>query len=72
MISSLAIKQFIEIYEKEFGTVLTPEEAKIKATNTLSFFRTIISEISKDRKVKNCKLGGGVLTNGHKNKSNTV
>lgn len=71
MLCDLAVKQFVEIYKDEFGVTLTEDEARIKAQRTISFFKTIITEISKDKRVVNLIQRGGVL-NDNKNQSNRV
>lgn len=59
MLPELAIKEFIEVYRKHYGVILTTEEAKIKAQNFLLFFKSISSEISKPNKNINLIKKGG-------------
>ena len=59
MLPESAIKEFIEIYRKHYGVILTTEEAKIKAQNFLLFFKSISHEISKPNKNTNLILKGG-------------
>ena len=59
MLPELAIKEFIEVYRKHCGVILTTEEAKIKAQNFLLFFKSISNEISKQDKNINLILKGG-------------
>jgi len=59
MLPESAIKEFIEIYRKHYGVILTPEEAKIKAQNFILFFKSISNEISKQNKNTNLILKGG-------------
>ena len=59
MLPDLAIKEFIEIYRKHYGVILTLEEAKIKAQNFILFFKSISNEISKPNKNTNLILKGG-------------
>lgn len=59
MLKDLAIKQFSEIYKAEFGITLTKDEAQQKALRVFTFYKTIINEISKDKKVSNFNKKGG-------------
>ena len=59
MLPESAIKEFIEIYRKHYGVILTTEEAKIKAQNFLLFFKSISSELSKPNKHINLIFKGG-------------
>ena len=59
MLPESAIKEFIEIYSKHYGVILTTEEARIKAQNFLLFFKSISKELSKPNKNTNFILKGG-------------
>ena len=65
MLPEKAILEFIELYKKEYGVILNPNEARILSLNLLQFFKTISSEISKPTN-KNINLnreGGGKYGN---------
>jgi len=59
MLPESAIKEFIEIYRKHYGVILTLEEAKIKAQNFILFFKSISNEISNSNMNTNLILKGG-------------
>ena len=60
MLPESAIKEFIEIYRKHYGVILTIEEAKIKAQNFLLFFKSISNEIANSNmNIKLIQEGGG-------------
>lgn len=69
MLPESAIKEFIEVYRKHYGVILTTEDAKIKAQNFLSFFKSISNEITKPNKIINLNQKGGkkyvASSNGH-------
>lgn len=65
MLPEKAVLEFIELYKKEYGVILSPNEARILSLNFLQFFKTISSEISKPNN-KNINLnreGGGKYGN---------
>jgi len=47
MLPEKAVLEFIELYKKEYGVILSPNEARILSLNFLQFFKTISNEISK-------------------------
>ena len=47
MLSQVAIKEFQEIYFKEYGEVLANEEAAAIAENFLRFFKAIVKPSTK-------------------------
>lgn len=59
MLPESAIKEFIEIYRKHYGVILTTDEARIKAQNFILFFKSISNDISKPSKNTNLILKGG-------------
>ena len=69
MLPEKAILEFIELYKKEYGVILNPNEARILSLNLLLFFKTISSEISKPTKNINLNQKGGkkyvTSSNGH-------
>lgn len=71
MLCDKAIQEFSKIYQQEFGTTLSEDHARLKANKVFSFFKTIVNEISKDKKVSNFPKEGGAL-HGNKNKSKSV
>jgi len=54
-----AVYEFIELYKKEFGIVLTLEEAKNPSSKFYLFIKTILEEISNQDKKINFNLKGG-------------
>lgn len=71
ILSNSAVKEFRDIYKKEYGIELSDTEARDKANKTLSFFKIIINEISKYEKVSSSSTKGGVL-NDHENKGDRI
>ena len=71
MLCDSAVKQFASIYRSEFGVVLPEDEARLKAQRVFSFFKVIITEISKDEKVQIHTWEGGDRID-NKNKSNQI
>ena len=69
MLPESAIKEFVEVYRKHYGVILTTEDARIKAQNFLLFFKSISNEISKPNKIINLNQKGGkkyvTSSNGH-------
>jgi len=47
-LSNEAIKEFKEIYKREFGKIISDEEAQEKGQNLLSFFKIIYRAIPED------------------------
>lgn len=55
-ISQDAIKEFKEIYYKEFGSILSDEEAEEKGTNLISLFKIIYRQIPDEEEKKDERL----------------
>lgn len=51
-LSKKAIQEFKEVYCREFGKIISDEEAKEKGQNLLSLFKTIYRSIPVDKKNK--------------------
>lgn len=61
MLPDVAVKEFVEIYEKEFGIKLKNDDARLIAEKVFSLFRALIKKAEKDRKE--------VIADGNKNES---
>lgn len=59
MLPESAIKEFIEVYKKQYGIILSFEEAKILSQNFYLFFKSISNEISNINKNINLIKKGG-------------
>jgi hypothetical protein len=59
MLPEKAIYEFRELYRKEFGIILTLEEAKNPSSKFYLFIKTILEEISNQDKNTNFNLKGG-------------
>ena len=59
MLPEKAFLEFIELYKKEFGIVLTLEEAKNPSSKLYLFIKAILEEISIQEKNTNLNLRGG-------------
>lgn len=61
MLPDAAVKEFVEIYEKEFGIKLKNDDAKLIAEKVFSLFKALIKKAEMERKE--------VIENGNKNES---
>jgi hypothetical protein len=59
MLPEKAFLEFIELYKKEYGIVLTLDEAKNPSSKLYFFIKAILEEISKQDKDTNFNLKGG-------------
>lgn len=55
-LSETAIKEFKEIYYKEFGAILSDKEAEEKGTNLISLFKIIYRPIPDEEEKKDERL----------------
>jgi len=53
MLNETQIKEFIQIYQEEFGVVLSLEEATEKATSVFNLFKTLLPIDAEDQKANN-------------------
>jgi len=59
MLPDKAILEFIELFKKEYGIVLTLDQAKNPSSKFYLFIKAILEEISKQDKNTNLNLRGG-------------